>query len=83
MTDATWAGISCQCLDRRIPAQAALRTEVTRWTHDRNAAQRTVDWRFTTAMHASNSNDSTSQVEQVRVLDPDGTHLQLRTLPSS
>ena len=41
--------LSRQCLDRRIPDQAELRQEVARWTNDRNAAQRTVDWRFTTA----------------------------------
>ena len=41
--------LSRQCLDRRIPAQSDLSQEVAQWTHDRNALQRTVDWRFTTA----------------------------------
>ncbi len=41
--------LSRQCLDRRIPAQTELAQAVAQWTHDRNTAQRTVDWRFTTA----------------------------------
>jgi len=41
--------LSSQCLDRRIPTQDALHQEVDQWTHDRNATQRAVDWRFTTA----------------------------------
>jgi transposase len=38
-----------QCLDRRIPGQAALATEVAAWQERRNAAGGRVDWRFTTA----------------------------------
>ena len=38
-----------QCLDRRIPDQAALAAEVAAWERDRNADQTRVDWRFTTA----------------------------------
>jgi DDE superfamily endonuclease len=41
--------LSRQCLDRRIPAQDELRQEATQWMQHRNAARRTVDWRFTTA----------------------------------
>jgi DDE superfamily endonuclease len=38
-----------QCLDRRIPDQAALTEEVAAWVEERNAAAVTVDWQFTTA----------------------------------
>ena len=38
-----------QCLDRRLPAQATLTTEVAAWAADRNAAAHAIDWRFTTA----------------------------------
>ena len=41
--------LSRQCLDRRLPDQATLQTEVTAWQERRNAAAGTVDWRFTTA----------------------------------
>lgn len=37
-----------QCLDRRIPDQATLTAEVAAWEHDRNAAEVTVNWQFTT-----------------------------------
>ena len=43
------SALSRQCLDRRIPDTATLRTEVTAWADRRNAPGRTVDWRFTTA----------------------------------
>lgn len=38
-----------QCLDRRIPDQATLSHYVALWQTNRNQAQVTVDWRFTTA----------------------------------
>jgi hypothetical protein len=38
-----------QCLDRRIPDFAMLTREVAAWQSDRNAAQVTVNWQFTTA----------------------------------
>ena len=41
--------LAAQCLDRRLPDRATLEREVAAWTRDRNAATRTVDWRFTTA----------------------------------
>ncbi len=41
--------LSRQCLERRIPDQATLITEVAAWEADRNARQATVHWRFTTA----------------------------------
>ncbi len=37
-----------QCLDRRIPDQPTLIREVAAWETDRNAAECTIDWRFTT-----------------------------------
>jgi hypothetical protein len=37
-----------QCLDRRIPDQAALKREVAAWEERRNAESRTIDWQFTT-----------------------------------
>jgi hypothetical protein len=37
-----------QCLNRRIPDQATLKSEVAAWVSQRNAAQRKIDWRFTT-----------------------------------
>jgi hypothetical protein len=41
--------VSRQCLERRIPDQPTLITEVAAWEAERNAMQATVDWRFTTA----------------------------------
>ncbi len=38
-----------QCLDRRIDSIDALTREVAAWEADRNAGQRGIDWRFTTA----------------------------------
>jgi hypothetical protein len=38
-----------QCLDRRPAAQATLASEVADWVAARNAADRRIDWRFTTA----------------------------------
>ena len=38
-----------QCLDRRLPDRATLEAEVAAWEAERNAATRSIDWRFTTA----------------------------------
>ncbi len=38
-----------QCLDRRMDSRATLTEEVDAWEADRNARQRGIDWRFTTA----------------------------------
>jgi len=38
-----------QCLDRRLPTLAAVRTEVMAWQEQRNAARATVTWQFSTA----------------------------------
>ena len=36
-----------QCLKRRIATESILKCEVAAWEHQRNAAQETLDWRFT------------------------------------
>jgi len=36
-----------QCLDRRIDDRQLLRAEVDAWQHERNALQRTIEWKFT------------------------------------
>ena len=38
-----------QCLDRRLPDRLTLEREVAAWEVERNAATRTITWRFTTA----------------------------------
>jgi hypothetical protein len=38
-----------QCLDRRIDSRTRLMQETAAWAAERNASQRGVDWRFTTA----------------------------------
>jgi hypothetical protein len=40
--------LSRQCLDRRIPDQDTLKTEVAAWQEKRNETANTIDWRFTT-----------------------------------
>lgn len=40
--------LSKQCLDRRIPDQATLKTEVAAWNKKRNNQMGKVDWQFTT-----------------------------------
>ena len=37
-----------QCLDRRLPDRETLEQEVAAWVTKRNAATKTIDWRFTT-----------------------------------
>ena len=37
-----------QCLDRRLPDRATVEREVAAWVAARNAADTTIDWRFTT-----------------------------------
>jgi hypothetical protein len=37
-----------QCLDRRIPDRESLAWEVGAWEAERNAAESSIDWRFTT-----------------------------------
>ena len=40
--------LSRQCLDRRIPDQGTLRTEINAWQEQRNQKSVAVNWRFTT-----------------------------------
>ena len=40
--------LATQCLNRRLPTMAVVAAETTAWATQRNADQRTVDWRFTT-----------------------------------
>jgi len=40
--------LSKQCLDRRLPDQATLKTEVAAWNKKRNNQMGKVDWQFTT-----------------------------------
>jgi DDE superfamily endonuclease len=35
-----------QCLERRIPDEDTLKRAIAAWEHQRNAAQATIDWRF-------------------------------------
>lgn len=42
------SALARQCLNRRIPDQATLAKEVTAWEEERNNAQLTVHWQFTT-----------------------------------
>jgi hypothetical protein len=41
--------LSRQCLDRRLPDQGTLTTEVARWERGRNQGSCQIDWQFTTA----------------------------------
>lgn len=43
------SALARQCLDRRLPDQDTLATEVSAWADARNAAQARVHWQFTTA----------------------------------
>lgn len=41
--------MTTQCLDRRLPDRPTVEGEVAAWEERRNAAQQTIDWRFTTS----------------------------------
>jgi hypothetical protein len=43
------SALNGQCLNRRIPSLALMRSEVSAWERDRNNRAATIDWRFTTA----------------------------------
>jgi hypothetical protein len=49
MAEIELSALATQCLDRRIADSATLTREVAAWQAQRNAAQSTVEWRFTTA----------------------------------
>lgn len=42
------SALTRQCLDRRIPDRQTLERETTAWYMNRNQAQKSVDWQFTT-----------------------------------
>lgn len=48
MAEIELAVLAGQCLDRRIASREVLAREVAAWEAERNAAQVTIDWRFTT-----------------------------------
>ena len=47
MAEIELAVLTGQCWDRRLPNIARVRGEIAAWEQDRNAAQATIDWRFT------------------------------------
>ena len=47
MAEIELAVLNGQCLDRRLPDIATVRTEVAAWERRRNEAKATIDWRFT------------------------------------
>ncbi len=49
MAEIELSALQRQCLDRRLPDRPTLDREVAAWVRDRNAAEATIDWRFTTA----------------------------------
>ena len=49
MAEIELCALQCQCLDRRRGDLATMQQEVTAWVRRRNAAETTIDWRFTTA----------------------------------
>lgn len=48
MAEIELAALSRQCLNRRIPDLVTMQSEIAAWQDHRNAAQVTIDWRFTT-----------------------------------
>ena len=48
MAEIEFSALSRQCLDRRIPDQTMLTSEVAAWVAERNADQTSINWRFTT-----------------------------------
>lgn len=49
MAEIEFSVLARECLDRRIPDQASLKTEIAAWETRRNNLSRTVNWQFTTA----------------------------------
>ncbi len=49
MAEIELSALQRQCLDRRLADRSTLDREVAAWVRDRNTAQTTIDWRFTTA----------------------------------
>lgn len=46
MAEITWSSLQTQCLNRRIPDAATLRSEVAAWETARNERPVTIDWQF-------------------------------------
>jgi len=49
MAELALSALQRQCLDRRLADQATVEREVAAWVAARNAANATIDWRFTAA----------------------------------
>ncbi len=49
MAEIELSALAGQCLDRRIATREEVARQVAAWEAERNAAQVTIDWRFTTA----------------------------------
>jgi len=47
MAELVWSTLQTQCLNRRIPDAATLRSEVAAWEAERNELDVTVNWQFT------------------------------------
>lgn len=47
MAEIEFSVLARECLDRRIPDQVSLKTEIATWQERRNHLLRTVDWQFT------------------------------------
>jgi hypothetical protein len=48
MAEIELSALASQCLDRRIPDAATLRSEVAAWEQSWNEAESSIDWQFTT-----------------------------------
>jgi hypothetical protein len=49
MAEIELAALSRQCLDRRIPNQDRMRTEIAAWEASRNGNRSKIKWQFTTS----------------------------------
>ena len=49
MAELAWSSIQTQCLNRRVPDAATLRSEVAAWETKRNKMDATINWQFTNA----------------------------------
>ncbi len=47
MAELVWSTLQTQCLNRRIPDAATLRSEVAAWETERNEMDVTINWQFT------------------------------------
>jgi len=47
MAELAWSSLQTQCLNRRIPDAATLRSEVAAWELKRNKMDATINWQFT------------------------------------